>query len=84
MKLKLTNNFNKKEYEFDVVDTKDSRNFYHIAIRFNEPMSEGEYTYTLVDDEDKVLATSLLQIGNYVPENKTYINKNNNYTVYNG
>ena len=82
MKLKLVNNFNKKEYEFEGFDVKDSRNFYHFSIKLKEGMQDGEYTYILFDDEEKVLATSLLQIGDFIPENKVYKNENNSYTVY--
>lgn len=84
MTLKMVNNFSKKEYIFDAFDIKDSKNFYHFSIRFNQKMDEGEYNYYLIGDDNKILATSLLQIGDYAEEKKTYTNENNGYKQYNG
>lgn len=84
MLLKLINNFNKKEYEFDAFDVNDSRNFYHFSIMLPEGMEDGEYTYFLYGEKGKLLASSLLQIGDYKPTNTVYTNNNNGYTVYDG
>lgn len=84
MRLKIVNNFNKKEYNYKAFDVKDTRNFYHFSIMLNGNEEEGEYTYTLYGDDDEVLASSLLQIGDYTPTNTVYTNNNNGYTVYEG
>ena len=84
MVLKLINNFNKKEYEFDAFDVNDSRNFYHFSIMLPEGMDDGEYTYILYDDKGKQLASSLLQIGDYRPNNTVYTSPKNNYITYDG
>lgn len=84
MILKLKNNFNKKEYEFPAFDIKDSRIFYHFSIKLPEGIEDGEYTYFLEDDEGVLLASSLLQIGDYKQTNTVYTTDNNGYKVYNG
>lgn len=84
MRLHLYNNFNKKEYDLDAFDVKDTRNFYHFSVKLPKGIQDGEYTYTLYGDDDEVLASSLLQIGEYTPSNTTYVNNNNEYTVYEG
>lgn len=48
-------------------------------------MDDGEYTYTLTDDEGMIRATGLLQVGDYVANNNTYTaNTKNGYVQYNG
>lgn len=84
MKLKIKNNYNKKEYEYTAFDIKDSRNYYHFSIKLNGQEDEGEYTYFLLDDDGKLLSSSLLQIGDYQRNNTTYTNDNNGFKVYNG
>lgn len=84
MTLKLINNFNKKEYLFEAFDIKDSKNFYHFSIRLKDNMAEGEYTYYLYDEDDRLLASSLLQIGDYKPSNNVYTTENNGYKIYQG
>ena len=49
-------------------------------------MEDGEYTYYLKDG-DKLLATGLLQIGDYKRDenvNTKYNDNNNGYIVYDG
>lgn len=48
-------------------------------------MDDGEYTYTLYDEQNTVKATGLLQVGDYVPNNNTYTAQTQNgYVQYNG
>ena len=86
MTLTLINNLTKKEYSFDnLEDQLVSRLFYTLDITLESGMDDGEYSYTLYDDENVVKATGLLQIGNYTPNNNTYTaNTKNGYVQYNG
>lgn len=85
MTLKLVNNVSKKEYEFQVTDLEDSRMYYHFEnfVLLNE-MYDGEYNYFLYDNNNKLVAQGILQIGDYVPEHTTYDNKDVKYKQYNG
>lgn len=95
MTLKLTNNVTKNIIEIEVEDNKNSTLFYQFDIRLPEGCEDGEYTYELIDYviEDfvvglrKVVATGLLQIGDYQRNlniNREYNENNKNTIVYNG
>lgn len=87
MRLELVNNLTKNVYSFpNLEDKMVSRLFYAFDITLQEGMDDGEYSYTLYDDEYVAKATGLIQIGNYVPNNNTYTATTNNggYVQYNG
>ena len=85
MIVKFQNNLDKSEYIFDnLEDLKSSRLYYVFDITLPEGCPDGEYTYSLIDDNDKVLATGLCIIGDYTPaNNKTYAKEQNGYVQYN-
>jgi hypothetical protein len=99
MTLKLTNNVTKNIIEIEVEDNKNSTLFYQFDIQLPEGCEDGEYTYELINSEficdngicygpyDKVIATGLLQIGDYQRDlniNREYNENNKNTIVYNG
>ena len=84
MVLKLINNMTKQEFQYLVYDIKDSKNFYHFSIRLKGVEPEGEFTYYLYDDDERLLASSLLQVGDYKPNNTVYTTDNNGYKYYQG
>lgn len=95
MELRLINNVTKNIIEIEVEDNKNSTLFYQFDIRLPEGCEDGEYTYELIDYviEDfviglrKVVATGLLQIGDYQRDlniNREYNENNKNTIVYNG
>lgn len=86
MTLKLFNNVTKKEYTFgDLEDKLTSRLWYTFDITLQPGMDDGEYTYTLYDDQNVVKATGLLQVGDYKPNNNTYTAQTQNgYIQYQG
>lgn len=86
MILEIINNLTKNTVNFTVDDLKDSALFYHFDISLVDGMEDGEYTYYLKDG-DKLLATGLLQIGDYKRDenvNTEYNGNNNGYIVYDG
>ena len=86
MLLKITGNVTKNTIEYEVEDKKTSAIFYQFDITLPKGCIDGEYTYELVND-DKIIATGLLQIGDYekdVIENKKYENNKTDTIVYNG
>lgn len=86
MVLKLRNNLTKIEYTFDNLDDKlTSRLFYTFDITLPADMDDGEYAYTLYDENEVVKATGLLQVGDFKPKNNTYTAETHNgYIQYNG
>lgn len=88
MKLEMINNLTKQKLSFNVRDYHTSNIFFHFEIRLQdnledirvEDIPEGEYSYFLYDGNTKV-AEGLLQIGDYVKENKEY-NNEKKYKVY--
>lgn len=75
MRLKLTNNLTKTDYEFEVVDKGDSALFYNFEITLPQGIKDGEYSYKLFNEKEMEIATGLLQVGEYVPLKKEYKNK---------
>lgn len=57
--------------------------FYQFNIILPSGMLDGEYEYNLMDGQN-IIATGVLQIGDYTPSKETYNNTNNGYTVYGG
>lgn len=83
----MINNLSKIGYNFNgLVDLQNSMLFYAFNIQLQDGMADGEYSYTLYDENDVVKATGLLQIGDYQPENnKTYsAQTENGYIQYKG
>lgn len=71
MTLELRNNTDKKVYVLEnLEDLKRNRLNWCFSIELPEGILDGEYTYKL-SDEDTVVATGLLQVGDYKPNNKT-------------
>lgn len=84
MTLKLKNNATKAEIQFDVTDKGESCMYYVFDIQLESLVDDGEYTYELYNLNDEVVATGLMQIGDYVAEHTTYNNDNQQYIVYGG
>ena len=86
MKLELIHSLSKNAVLLTVNDLEDSALFYHFNITLIDGMEDGEYTYYLKDG-DMLLATGLLQIGDYKRDenvNTKYNDNNNGYIVYDG
>lgn len=87
MRLELTNNLSKITKILDnIEDKKSSGLFYSFDISLDGSYEDGEYTYRLIDEE-KVVATGLLQIGDYERDmniNTEYENNKKDIIVYNG
>jgi hypothetical protein len=80
MKIILKNSLNLVETELDIRGYDATLNFYKFSLQLPEGMKDGEYEYTLEED-DKVISTGLLQIGDYEPNNKQY-ESNNKIVIY--
>lgn len=86
MKLCLTNNVSKNTLNYEVNDERTSSIFYQFSISLPNECEDGEYTYELYDD-GKMIATGLLQIGDYQKDNNInneYNDNNKEIIVYNG
>lgn len=83
MTFKLINNLTKKEYTFgDIVDKSDSRLFWHFDLTLDGGMGDGEYTYTLLNEEGVIEGEGILQIGDYTQNKKNYKTEKKTYKVY--
>lgn len=83
MELLLQNKVTKDVTIFTgLTDLCTSALFYQFNIALPLNMIDGQYDYQLKDD-DTVLATGVVQIGDFVPQVDIYKN-NKTYTVYNG
>lgn len=87
MRLELTNNLTKiTKILGNIEDKNNSGLFYSFDISLDGSYEDGEYTYRLIDGE-KVVATGLLQIGDYERDmniNTEYDNNKKDIIVYNG
>lgn len=83
MKLIIKNNITHKEFEYSVEDLNESSIYYTFNINIPDSFDDGEYSYILKDDADKIVATGLMRIGDYKQENTQYNNnKDNKYIQY--
>ena len=82
MKLYIKNGITHKEFEYSVEDLNESSIYYTFNINIPENFDDGEYSYFLKDDGDKIVATGLMRIGDYKQENKEYNNKDKKYIQY--
>lgn len=82
MQLKLINNLTKNIIELgEVKDKLISTVYYVFDINLPTDVVDGEYTYELYDGE-KMVSAGLLQIGDYVQDNKEYKETKKDYIVY--
>lgn len=85
MHLDIVNNVTKVHYNLPLSGVSFSRLFVTASIQLPAEADEGEYTYWLVDDNNKILSQGLLQIGDYVQEDKvSYQNNPDEFVQYNG
>ena len=86
MKLNLVNNLTKVVYDIEnLTDLKVNQLNYAFDIQVPAGIDDGEYNYTLFDDDDNIVATGILQIGSYEPEKQSYTAQTNNgYIQYEG
>ena len=82
MKLLLKNGITHKEFEYNVEDLNESSIYYTFNLNISDEMDDGEYEYTLKDNEDKIVATGLIRVGDFKQENKEYNNKDKKYIQY--
>lgn len=83
MQLKLINNLTKNAIDLgEVEDSLVSSIFYSFEITLPDGVKDGEYTYELYENGNKV-STGLLQIGDYKQESgKEYNENKKGYIVY--
>lgn len=83
MKLFIKNNITHKEFEYSVEDLNESSIYYTFNLNIPDSLDDGEYSYILKDDGDKIVATGLMRVGDYKTENTQYNNnKDNKYIQY--
>lgn len=82
MTLELINNLTKNTIKLGEIEDKLVSNlFYSFDITLPDGITDGEYTYQLID-EGKVMSTGLVQIGDYEAEKSEYKEDKKGYIVY--
>lgn len=86
MTLKLENNVTNVSFAISgLTDLQSSGLNYVFNLTLPEGVDNGEYNYTLFDDDNVVVATGVAQIGSYTPQKTTYTAQtNNDYIQYEG
>ena len=83
MQFIIKNGITHKEIEYNVTDLNESSIYYVFNINIPDSIDDGEYTYVLKDNEDKIVATGLIRVGDFKQENKEYNNnKDKKYIQY--
>lgn len=84
MTLVLINCLQNKAYTIPVEDTEESRLYYVFQdLALETDMPDGIYNYELYDDDDDLLTTGLMQIGEFEDNNTQYDDNNtNNRIIY--
>lgn len=82
----LINNLTKEEYQYiDLID--NNNGIFSLYYSFEIDVSnliDGEYTLYLYDEDNTLMQTELVQIGDYVNKHNTSYNNNKKYVTYNG
>lgn len=83
----LINNLTKEEYQYiDLID--NNNGIFSLYYSFEIDVSnliDGEYTLYLYDEDNTLIQTELVQIGDYINKNTSYTyNNNKKYVTYNG
>lgn len=82
MILQIINNVTKQDWNYTVDDADKYRDYYLFeGLQLQEGMPDGEYTYNLWDD-DVIVSTGLMRIGDYKAQNKTYDKGKSGYVYY--
>lgn len=82
MILQIINNVTKQDWNYTVDDADKYRDYYLFeGLQLQEGMPDGEYTYNLWDD-DVIVSTGLMRIGDYKAQNKTYDKGKTGYVYY--
>jgi len=86
MTLNLVNSLTKVSYSLEnLTDLGTNPLNYRFDINLPANIDNGEYEYTLLNDQQDVLATGILQIGNYEAPKTSYTAQTiNNYVQYEG
>ena len=84
MKIILKNCITHRNFEYSVTDLNESSIYYVFNINIPDSLDDGEYTYVLKDDVDKIVATGLMRVGDYKQENTQYNNNKDKYFVQYG
>ena len=82
MQFIIKNGITHKNFEYNVEDLNESSIFYTFNINIPDSLDDGEYEYTLKDNEDKIVATGLIRVGDFKQENKQYINNKDKFIQY--
>lgn len=83
VKLLFRNQLTGAEITKSVTDLTPTKTFYKFELGDLTVFTEGQYDLSVLDDEDEVLATAILQFGEYVVTPEEYESSNNTIT-YNG
>ena len=83
MQFIIKNGITHKNFEYNVTDLNESSIYYTFNLNIPDSLDDGEYDYVLKDNEDKIVATGLMRIGDFKQENKEYNNnKDKKYIQY--
>ena len=84
MQLLLKNNLTHTEYNLQVEDTGNGGLYFQFVVDFTH-IEQGEFSYTLLDDEGKKAGSGIIRVGEYtqVPQTTSY-NNEKKYITYNG
>lgn len=83
MILQMINSVTKQEWNYTVDDANKYRDYYLFeGLQLEEGMPDGEYTYNLLDEDDDIVSTGLMRIGDYKASNKTYDKGKSGYVYY--
>lgn len=80
--LKLRNNLTNQELKVEVEDTTPDKLVYTFSIALGD-LTTGEYTYTVLDEEEKELAEGLMMYGEF-NRDRTEYQSDNNIITYEG
>lgn len=82
---KITNQVSHEESTFEVLDISDNNTMYKFNISaYTASIEVGQYDYEVLDENNDVLYSGIMQFGDYAPAEPVAHNVENNIIQYNG
>lgn len=71
-------------FTFNVEDTAEPNHSHYVFEVDLSTMADGQYNYTMYNDDEVPVGNGIAQCGDFVPEVNTTYNNSRNYVEYNG
>lgn len=76
LRLRLTNKLDGTVTEFEIYNFVTSNPYINLIFKMPDTLTEGEYNYNLIDQNEGVIAFGMAVVGEYTRDTQSYITDN--------